>query len=530
MFSNRRLIILVLLILFSAYMFFTGIANNALWEEDEVWYVQVAREMADSGDYATLTFAGEKFFHKPPLFYWLLAISGKVFGFNEFSMRLVSALSAIGIVILAFFIGEMLFSTAVGVFSGLILATSFQFFVQAKLAYIEPLLVLFMTLAFFFFIKGYLEKKHGYYILFYAAVALATLTKGPIGILLPAGSIFLFLLFRKEFKEILSVFFNWGLLVYAVITLPWYLIETSLYGKEFWLEHFGYHQFTRFAKGAETHAEPWYYNFVSLFLGFLPWSTFLPAGLLLAARKIRQKEILLTILWAAVIFVFFTISVSKLPGYLLPAFVPLAILIAKLIVGFIRNEEGVSWAGIFGSFGFLFVLLVSVAATFLYTVSTKGPEVLGGYQDALNTLIPFVYILAGGGVAGLLAFLWRPKKPYFFLAVILWVVIVNLYFMYNIVPLVESFRPMKPLGVKISEIAQPGDKVICYDYYSRGLLYYSGRLIQEAAKPEAVIQLLKGPGKVYVVMYDAHWEKLKDKIGKKASVVYQKNHGVLISN
>ncbi|MFA5875303.1 MAG: glycosyltransferase family 39 protein, partial [Candidatus Margulisiibacteriota bacterium] len=407
---TQRFIIIVLLVIFSAALFLTGISKSALWEEDEVWYAQVSREISTSGDFATLTFGGEPFFHKPPLFYWAEAICGKAFGFSEVSVRMVSVVSAVLTVVLTFLIGELLFSTEVGALAGVILATSFQYFIQAKLAYLEPLLVFFMALAVYFFIKGYFKDKPAYYIWFYVAASLATLTKGPIGILLPAGAIFLFLALQKEWRQIICVFFNWGLLLFAVIVPPWYIIETLKFGPSFLMENIGYHQVTRFAKGAETHAEPWYYNFVSLFLGFLPWSTFVPAGLLFAARRIKQKPILLLVLWAGVIFVFFTISVSKLPGYLLPVFVPLSILVAAMLAAFWKEEDGVTGRGIFSSFLFLVLLLLSLAAMFFYVVAAKGPMVTGGFGVAIGSLRPLAYLLGGGALAGLAAFLLKPKK------------------------------------------------------------------------------------------------------------------------
>jgi 4-amino-4-deoxy-L-arabinose transferase-like glycosyltransferase len=464
------------------------------------------------------------------LFYWALAVCGRLFGFGEAAMRLTSVLSAMLVVGLVFWLGEFLFSAEVGFFAGLILASSFQFFIQAKLAYLEPLLIFFMTLSLCFFIKGYFEKKPVYYILFYAVAALAVLTKGIIGILLPAGVIFLFLALQKELKQTGKVFFNWGLLAFFAIVLPWYLIEIAKWGPAFWLEHFGYHQFTRFALGAETHAEPWYYNFVALFVGFLPWATFLPAGLFYAAKNIKQKPILLLILWAGLIFAFFTVSVSKLPGYLLPIFVPLSLLTAGLLTAFLKKQKGAGWGGMLFSFLFLAGLLGLLAGLFLYVVNARGPQVLGGFGAALLSLQPLVYVLGGGVVVALGVFLLFPKKAYFFWVMLVWVAVLNTVCMYQVLPVIESFRPMKPLGEKLAAVALPGDRVAVYNYFSRGLMFYAGRKIEVVKDEKELSAFLWPPGKAYVVMYDAEYEKVKDVVGRQAVVFYRANHGVIITN
>jgi 4-amino-4-deoxy-L-arabinose transferase-like glycosyltransferase len=390
-----------------------------------------------------------------------------------------------------------------------------------------------MTLAVYYFIRGYFNGRPAYYVWFYVAAALATLTKGPIGILLPGGAIFLFLVIQREWRQVIRVFFNWGLLLFAIIVSPWYIIETIKFGPAFLLENFGYHQFTRFAKGAETHAEPWYYNFVSLFLGFLPWSTFVPAGMLFAARKIKQKPILLVVLWAAVIFVFFTVSVSKLPGYLLPAFVPLSILVAVMAAAFLKNEGGITWKGMLFSFLFLAALLLALAVMFFYVVAAKGPAVVGGYGEAIKSLRPFAYLLGGGALVGLAAFLLKPKKTYFFWLLVIWVAALNIYFMYNVIPLIESFRPMKALGEKIAATAALSDRVASYNYYSRALMFYSRRNPDVVQNEKELAAYLSAPGKAYVAMYDTEYEQVKKVIGKNARVtrvIYRANHGALITN
>lgn len=528
---KRRLIIIILLALFSAYLFFTGLTATALWEEDEVWYAQVAREMVSNQDYVTPTFAGEPFFHKPPLFFWLIALTGKSFGFSEFSVRLVSVGAAIATVVLTFLIGEMLFGGMVGAGAALILTTSFQFMLQARLAYLDPLLTLFITLAFYFFGRGYLKQKPINYIWFYGAMGLATITKGPIGLLLPAGAIFLFLLVRREFKEIKNTFLNWGILLFLMIILPWYVLETVRHGWAFLQDHFGYHMLARFAQGIEAHVEPWYYYVVILFLGFLPWSTFLPTTFLYVKRTIRQKEILLTVSWAAVIFIFFSISKSKLPGYILSSYVPFALLVAVAIIAFVKNREAITWKGIFGSLLLLFLLLLALGFFFLYVVTSVASGVVG----LLPRLGPIIWTLVLGALVILGSFCWRPRRGYFILALLLLVVVLNVFLANQILPLAESVRYMKPLGEKLSSLTDTNLRIANYDYYSRGLMYYSGGQNIEVVRSEKeIIDYLSSAEKVYLVM--SAWmknklfvEKILDQVPS-AKIFHQSNHGVIITN
>ena len=227
-----------LLLLFCSFLYFMNLHQRDLWNPDEPRYAQVAREMVQGGDWILMHFNGAPYPDKPPLFFWLIALSSFLWqGFTSFSARFPSALLGTLTVVLTYFIGRRLYSSRTGFLSGLILATSLKFANLSARADIDTTLTFFTTAALFCFIHWYKSMKEGRQSVsiygFYIGMGLGTLTKGPVGLLIPLLVGLVYLVYEKDWQAIRKMRLLKGLLVFLFITLAWYFPAVMKGGKSY---------------------------------------------------------------------------------------------------------------------------------------------------------------------------------------------------------------------------------------------------------------------------------------------------------
>ena len=200
--------------------------NNLMPVTDNVEsnYALTAKEMVLSGDWISPQIYGNYWFDKPVMFYWLTALSYKIFGFTDFASRLMPGIFGSLSVLMAGFAGRKLYSKQSGLYSMLILSSFLLFFVLSKLIITDAVLFLFFNATLLFFYLGFSTTEKNYYYVMYAAAGLATLTKGPVGFLLPGLIIVLFLIFTKGWHELTRAKLFSGTLVFLLVTVPWYYI------------------------------------------------------------------------------------------------------------------------------------------------------------------------------------------------------------------------------------------------------------------------------------------------------------------
>ncbi|HET7214305.1 MAG TPA: glycosyltransferase family 39 protein, partial [Terriglobia bacterium] len=358
-----------LLLLVAACMFFAGIGRLALIEPDEGRNAEVAREMLAKGDWVTPHFNNFSYLDKPPVFFWAVASSFKLGGLSEASARFPSALAALLTVFLAWFLARRMFENITGLYAGIVVATAPLVVVFARDVIFDMTLTFFVTGAMvcYWLRETGTERRKLLDALFFAAMGLATLTKGPVGFLLPLLSIGVYQALRRKLSRLKDL--NWlpGLAVFFGVTLPWFVAVSLRHpdfpGYAFWQE-----SLERFATGHSHRAGPVYYYLIIYLAGFLPWSFFLfYAGLhrISKWRELRREQhapVLFLLSWAGLIFVFFSISQSKLPGYLLPAMVPLGILVARVWTSQGPVKEGRNPDWLTAGFATLIALGIVIAA------------------------------------------------------------------------------------------------------------------------------------------------------------------------
>jgi 4-amino-4-deoxy-L-arabinose transferase-like glycosyltransferase len=340
MLAASRPIRLAIYALLAAILYLPGLGRPALWEPDEGRYAEIAREMVVSGDYVTPRDDFELYFEKPPLVYWANAASIKMFGVNEFAVRLPAALFSIAQVCVTAALADAMLGASAGFFAALALALSPLFFGFARFATLDPALALFLTaaLAAFYFAArddSFSQPSARRWMLISAAMlALGTLAKGPIALLLGGAIPLAWLATEKRLREIPRMPLVACGLIYAAIVLPWFiLVEARNPG---FLRFFFIHEhLERYTTSSEHGWGPWF--FIPIVIGGAwPWIFFVPLGWsAMRAEDIgsgsspapseRRSAARFLAIWFIVIFVFFSIPRSKLGSYILPALPPLAI-------------------------------------------------------------------------------------------------------------------------------------------------------------------------------------------------------------
>ena len=488
-----HIIILVLAAVCYA-LFFYGLGNIGLIGPDEPRYAAVAREMLESGDYVTPRLNGMPWFEKPPLMYWLAALGYKLFGFGETGARFPSALGATVCIFLIYWCVRRLWDRTVGFLSAVVLASSVGFFAFARGASMDMPLTACMTLALTFFLAGFNDagpRRRYWFYAFYAALGLGVLAKGPVAVLLPAVSLGAFLLFRGKWDD-WKTWHPKALWITPAVSLPWILLCTAANGWEFIQVFFINHNFERFTTGVHGHQRPFYFFFPVLLLLTFPWTFLLISAL--RRRFGRNDSILLW--WAIVPFVFFSLSGSKLPGYILPIVPPIAILLAKELA---QPSSRAYRVAVFIEAGTM--VFIGVAFGFYGDMLNVDPHVSG----MLIATVTFA-------MAAVLCVIALWLKPAFLagfnLMAIVGLVITAVTMVFPRFDVSDTMRPWRPALAQIV----PEDQVVFMYRPARwaeyGLQYYRHSHALSLASPEELLQITKSESRVLCIADDKALEEL----------------------
>jgi 4-amino-4-deoxy-L-arabinose transferase-like glycosyltransferase len=356
---------LLLLLLLATFLLVFEPGRVPLFEPDEGRYGEIPREMLASGDWLTPRLNGVLYFEKPPLYYWSVAASMAALGPTELAVRLPGKLSTAGMVLLAAAFARRRWGARTGLLAGLVLASSLLVVALGRLALIDPMLSLAMSGAAFAFAAFAESEEAGdprrarraLYGL-HVACAAAVLLKGLIGVILPGGAIVFWTLLTGRWRTLARLFSPGPLAVFLLLAVPWHVAMARRH-PDFLQFYFVHEHFQRFATTEHRRTGPLLYFVPVLLAGFLPWTAFLGRlketwpGLRRAAWNERATEGFLWI-FALLVFVFFSVSRSKLIPYVLPIWPVLAVLLAVGIErargrGASFRGEGVATAALFGA-------------------------------------------------------------------------------------------------------------------------------------------------------------------------------------
>ena len=505
-----------LLAVLCAYLFFFKLGGMALTDPDETFYAQTAKEMLNKGDWTTPYLYGNPQFEKPIMIYWLVEASYKIFGVNETAARLPSAVFGLLGVIAIYLLGKLLFGRRAGFLSAIILATNVEYVIISRACITDMVLATFMLLGVLFFFYGYLKERGYFYILASTAFALAVLTKGPIAIVLPAVVFVIFLLFTKDAGRLKKIPLGWCLLIFILVAAPWYILTYRLHGKEFIDAFFGFHNITRFMQSEHKTGSQLYYNIPIVFGGFFPWSVFLPFGFWYIFKKsvtgnaAERSKYIFILAWFFVIFIFFSASSTKLPTYIFPSFLSLALIVGVLWDDFLSGSGRLSGAvrqltpGVKISYYFLIAAVIAGAIGAWLFVSFDMPEILAG------VVVSSLFLVFGFSIA-MTAFIKKRYVAAFFFVVyslVIFLLPVNSL----ILPEVEQYETSKKIAGILSSMMKTGEGLGAQGNYLPGLAFYMDKTAIDLDKHQAMLNFLNSPGRVWAVIKEKNQRNLYDPV------------------
>ena len=340
---------------FCAFLFFYGLGQFGLIGADEPRYAQVAREMLERSDWIKPVLGGQAWLEKPPLYYWQAMLAYSVFGVSDVAARIPAAIDAT-VLVIAVYLFFRRFRRGVEVDAALITASCAGIIGYARAASMDMTLAAAFSIGMLAWWAWREAEKRTYLALFYVSMALGMLAKGPVAPFLAAAVIMMFALGTREARLVWKTLWLPGVLLFCAIALPWYVavqVRNPQFFREFILEH----NLARFSSDLYHHRQPFWYYLPVTALAFLPWTVFViaavvqPLRILWAERRTVSPEpdlewqfSLFACCWLIVPVVFFSISQSKLPGYILPSIPAGAVLLALYLRQQFADEENVSKA------------------------------------------------------------------------------------------------------------------------------------------------------------------------------------------
>jgi 4-amino-4-deoxy-L-arabinose transferase-like glycosyltransferase len=459
--SNR-----ICLALFLATTFFYLLCSHLVPITDpvEANYALTAKEMVNSSNWLSPQIYGQVWFDKPIMFYWLTALCFKVFGVSDFAARLMPALFAgCGVVLMYWFLQKAA-SQSAALLSVLVLATSLEYVLLAKFVITDMVLFVFNSAALVFFYLGYIRAgaTTRWYLPMYLGMALAVLTKGPVGILLPGLVILAFLGLRRNLSECKSMYLPVGLLLFLLVALPWYAAMYYEHGAKFLDTFLGVHNYLRATVSEHPKDNVFYYYALVFLLGMLPWAP-------LTAKSIfcrRNQFGLFLLIWTGVYFIFYSLMATKYLTYTFPALFPLAASTGIYLDELICNNKKSTilyWVGI----PIAATTLLYVAATYYYY---RNPWLFAAGLLIIINIAAILWKIRMHSVKYILGLLCvLQAAAYILLSCILF-------------PALADTRSEKELAQSLREYS--AYQVGFYNFYSTSAVYYSGKTATRVISPE----------------------------------------------
>ncbi|MGL5083390.1 MAG: ArnT family glycosyltransferase [Microcoleaceae cyanobacterium] len=537
--STTGLISGVGLLLICGLGFLWDLGSTGLIDETEPLFAEAARQMTLTWDWVTPYFNGETRFDKPPLVYWLMAIGYLLIGVNSWAVRLPSALGAIALTLGCFLALKQFGGDRKSVQSqrqswisawlGAALVTfSPQTLAWARQGVSDMVLSGCLGTGLLCFFWGYVRESRRQgkpedwvqkwpmfqqalpnwgYLGFYGLTALAVLAKGPVGLVLAGLILGSFLLYVGKFWEVIrEMRVLTGGMIFLTMTFPWYVFVILRNGQAYIDSFFGYHNLERFTRVVNEHSAPWYFYILVVLIGFFPGSAYLPLSIIhlklnqysLWRSQDRSEHLrIFAFFWFICIFGFFSISVTKLPSYVLPLMPAAAILVAlawskfwvdsppltsdsQLNLGFSQGDQAGFWLS--GLFNILLLTVLAMVCFWSPNLVGTDPAVVDFPKVIQQSGLP----IRGGtiwlGTAVIVSGLLHRKRRW------RWIIVANLLgfilFLISVIHpalfLIDTVRqlPLRELSTQVAQVEYPGEDLLMIGFRKPSVAFYSQRQVQ----------------------------------------------------
>jgi 4-amino-4-deoxy-L-arabinose transferase-like glycosyltransferase len=517
----------LLLLVVAGVLFLPNLGAASLWDIDEGNNAEAGREMREAGDWVVPTFNYDLRVDKPALLYWLQIGGYEAFGVSEFAARLPSALAAALTLLLTYELSRRMFGRGAGLLSGLVLGSASAFCAAAHFANPDALLTLCTVLALLFFWLGFSGGKRLWFVPMGVAMGLAVLAKGLVGLVLPFTTAGLFLLWSGELRRLLDWRLLPGVMAFGLVAVPWYAwvgAETrGLFLRGFFLGH----HLDRFLKPLEGHQGPFWYYLPVLVLGLLPWSVFLGPSVWYSIRQwqCRRSEpqaaetpglahsLTLSLpdaflwSWIATYLVFFSLSGTKLPNYILPLYPPLAILTGNFLDRWRRGVVAPPAWVLNVSLGCLALVGLGVTAGLLVVgglipvAAVRGRTLPGLTAWSALGLLPLA--------AAALAWWWLRRQQRTAALIVLTTTATLLVAVLAALgpAAVDTVKAPRALAAAVQAAqTEPEVRLGCYQYFQPSMVFYCQRKVERLESRRDLVEFLSCPLPVYLFVPADIWE------------------------
>ncbi len=512
-FLNKRFLTLSVVFVFGFFLLFLGLGSTGLVDETPPLFASAGRAMSLSGDWLTPQVNGILRFDKPPFFYWLMAVFYSIPAneswdkLGSFSARLPSALSALFLMLM---IADTMYCSTknskdkmqLSLIAALSFALSPLIIIWSRTAVSDSLLCASLGASLLSFWRKFSSEEDSICIIPWILLSIAILTKGPVALVITLTTIFTYsLTYRNWQKLFLKIHLFKGLLLTFFISSPWYFIQLFYNGKVFLDSFFGYHNLQRYTSVVNNHSEPWWFYIFIMILASLPFSVFLLHGVvdtfrgLIVKNKISSESThsiyIFSLCWLISVFLFFSISATKLPSYWIPAIPAASILICRSVQISIIQKSNISLIWLFTTlilFGFSIAFYFSDSWLVLIN-DPEMPDLVNQIKLSGLILRAKIFFTILTLVSSLFIFKFLPKSLLFLQ---LFFFIGQFSVMPNVRKLADNLRqaPLRDLSKEIIKVRLNKEPIAMIGIRKPSLHFYSKQIIfYESSYPSGLVNL-----------------------------------------
>jgi len=455
------------LVILSVLFFILSNGALSLTNPDEVFYMDSAKEMVKHNSWLTPYIFDQPQFEKPILLYWLLRLSFLMFGITSFAGRIFPALfGTLGMIALYILAWAGSLERKKAFYSALILGSSALYLGLARTVFTDLIFSVFILFALTAFYWSYSQGKKNFgIILFFVFSALAVLTKGPLGILIPGLIAVIFLALRKELKFVFCPAVFWGVIIFALIALPWYVFMLKTHGNDFIKEFWVNDHLRRIFQAEHKSNDRWYFYPFSMLGCMYPWTFYAGAGLWFLFLNLKKRAAAFSVFivcWLGVVLIIFQPAHSKLVSYIMPLFPALALSAGNFFVDKVLSGKSKS-GRIIGLITALTLLIIPAAVWF---AAVKYPiYFVFRHSTLILVFLGWLFALA----CLIFVFRRKPRAAFFVQMGVLPIFLIALPLI-NLEPYVSS----RPACEYLSVLSVGKGVILCSKSFVRGVRFYTG--------------------------------------------------------